>query len=63
MENDRKLEILLTPSIGSPQESYFWAILEYDQDCWVNTGICGWAGSPERAFNQAMKEIGGAQDE
>jgi hypothetical protein len=60
MGNDRKLEILLTPSMESPpNEPYFWAVLEYDKDCWVNTGICGWAGSPNKAFNQAMEQIGG----
>ena len=52
-----KIEIFLTPQKWDNYNNpYFWVIMGYIQDSWVNTGICGWESSPENAWKKALEE-------
>ena len=51
---DYKIEIFLTPHFwDNEKEPYFWCILGLSNSEWVNTGSCGWALTPENAFQKA----------
>ncbi|KLU61765.1 hypothetical protein CEB3_c19440 [Peptococcaceae bacterium CEB3] len=54
MQESYKIEIMATPNSHDNSENpYFWAILQYVEDSWVNTGYCDWAETPSKAFNDA----------
>jgi hypothetical protein len=56
--SERKLEILLKPHYhDNKYKPYFWCIFELNDSTgnWCNSGLCGWAISPEEAFNEAKK--------
>jgi len=58
MSLDYKLEIFLQPKYHNNADSpYFWAILEYTGQCWVNTGICGWGKNPAESCSKALEEF------
>ncbi len=49
-----KFEIMVTPNFHDNKKNpYFWAILQYVGDRWVNTGYCDWAKTPIEAFLKA----------
>jgi hypothetical protein len=53
-----KIEVSLTPHPwDNEKEPYFWCILGLYDNSWVNTGDCGWAKTPEEAFNKAVESF------
>lgn len=51
-----KLEINLTPHYHDNEDNpYFWVILQYTTNGWVNTGQCGWSKTPTEASVTALR--------
>lgn len=52
---ERKIQISLTPNIhDNKHKPYFWVILEWHKDTWINTGKCGWESTPQKAWEVAI---------
>lgn len=59
-----KLEIILTPhSHDNQAKPIFGAILQYSQDTWANTGLCGWEKTPLEAFMAATTAVENIKEE
>lgn len=59
-----KLEIILAPhSHDNQAKPIFWAILQYSQDTWANTGLCGWEKTPLEAFMAATAAVENIKEE
>ena len=50
-----KIEVMMTPdhSHGAFCPPYFWCVLRYAHERWVNCGH-GWAATPEEAWREAQ---------
>lgn len=58
MNKDRQIHISLTPHTwDNEKEPYFWVIMEWSGKSWVNSGLCDWAETPQKAWEQASKHI------
>lgn len=54
MSEEFKIELLMNPHYhDNVKQPYFWAILQYVNKCWINTGHYGWAETPFEAFLNA----------
>jgi hypothetical protein len=57
MNTEYKMEVLISPHPhDNSKRPYFWVILKYVNEKWVNTGHSGWSKTPEVACSDAIKE-------
>lgn len=53
-----KIDVDLTPHpLDHEENPYFWMIVVEDEFGSHNTGNCGWAETPEKAFEEALEEF------
>lgn len=53
--SERKIQVSLTANThDNKHKPYFWVILEWNKDTWINTGKCGWESTPQKAWESAI---------
>lgn len=56
MNEERRIHVSLTPDLrANEKKPYFWKIRKWKDNDWVNSGLCGWEETPEKAWEEAYR--------